>query len=442
MNKLLILFLMSVALSAHGQGSSTAMFHGCDDHCGNYSGGKGYKPLGDLKWKYTTSGKIFSSPAIAAGISYVGSEDGNLYAIDARSGKLMWKFKTGGAVHSSPAVYDNTVFFGSFDGYYYAVNATSGEEKWHVKTGGERCMGGKGYVGFQPADHYHDDPWDFFLSSPVFKKTRGLLTVYFGSSDGNLYAVDATNGTVLWKFRTGGSIHTTPLVEGNTVYIGSWDASLYAIDTKTGVLRWKFDTGTKTGMTGIQGSPVVEGELLYFGARDAKFYCLNAKTGKPVWVYDAEGSWVLSTPAVKDGVVYVGTSDTFLLLGLDALTGKEKMRFKTHGYVYGSPAIAGTTAYFGDFTGKFFALDLRSAGKVWSEFATESRLKNAQQILNNDQLDFVKAAAGSDLSQYANNVQVMEKFYRLGAIVSSAVVDRSILYFGCADGNLYAIGLE
>ena len=154
------------------------------------------KNFHDIKWKFKTDGKIFSSPTVLDGVAYIGSEDHYLYAVDAVAGTLKWKFKTGGPVHASPAVYQTTVYVGSFDGYYYAIDINTGREKWKVKTKGEKWMGGKGYLGMKPTDEYLDDPWDYFLSSPSIELSDSQLTVYFGSSDGNLYAVDAANGQI------------------------------------------------------------------------------------------------------------------------------------------------------------------------------------------------------------------------------------------------------
>ncbi|HEX5168476.1 MAG TPA: PQQ-binding-like beta-propeller repeat protein [Cyclobacteriaceae bacterium] len=439
----LIIALFATAILPAQQSPSPfqyVRFHACRQQDGIYTESE-YTHFDKVKWKLDAGGKIFSSPAVLDGTVYAGSEDHYLYAADLKTGKLRWKFKTGGAVHSSPSVFNHTVYIGSFDGYYYAVDAGTGKEKWRVKTGGEKWMGGIGYFGMKPVDQYLEDPWDFFLSSVVPDPDDQGRTIYFGSSDGNLYAVNAEDGTIRWKFRTDGPIHTTPAVMHQTVYVGSWDANFYAIDSKTGQLKWKVRTGDKPGMTGIQSSAVVDGDNVYFGARDAHVYCLSAATGEVVWTYDAEGSWILSSPTIKDHVLYVGTSDSYLLLAIDAQTGREKFRFKTHGYVYSSPSLAGNTAYFGDFTGALFALDLSSEGKCWDEFALESRKKNAALVLKDDHMDFMLAASGKDVSVYANTVEVMNKFYALGPVVSSAYIYEGVLYVGSADGFLYAIEL-
>lgn len=404
--------------------------------------GENYKPLGNLKWAFKTNGKIFSSPIVHDGVVYIGSEDGNLYAIDEKTGKTHWKFKTGGAVHSSPAIFKNVVYIGSFDGYYYAVDSKTGKLKWKFKTGGEQWSGEIGFLGLKPADRYMDDLWDFFLSSPVINPDKQNPSVFFGSSDGNVYALNANTGELKWKFGVKGSFHCSPVLYKNTLYVGSWDANLYAIDITTGKERWKFETVAKTGFKGIESSVAVANGLVYFGARDPFLFALNADTGKLVWKYDAAYSWIISSPVVANDVLYVGTSDTYALLGLDAKTGKELFKFKANGYVYSSPAIAGDTAYFGDFTGNFFAVNTKSLGKEWNSFSTENRKQFAPETLKNNLLDFSYVVKeGDDISLYDTNKAVMDKFYKLGSIVSSPFVANNTVYFGSADGNCYAIEL-
>ncbi|MDB4925916.1 PQQ-binding-like beta-propeller repeat protein [Mucilaginibacter sp.] len=401
--------------------------------------------LGDIKWRFKTRGKVFSSPAICKDIAYIGSEDHNLYAINLQTGKLLWKFTTGGAVHSSPAVYKNIVYFGSYDGYYYSLNAATGKLVWKFKTAGERKVGAKGLWTMSPKDQYMEDQYDFFLSSPVLDLNDKDLTVYFGSSDGNLYALNAHTGKKKWAFKTNGIIRASPALYQGKVYIGSWDTFLYALDARTGKLEWKFATGKQPVyhlLEGIQSSPTCAYGMVYFGSRDGFFYALNADNGKQVWKYGADNSWVLTTAAIKDGSVYIGTSDTFLFLAFDAKTGKEKLRFKTNGYIYSSPFISGNTAYFGDFSGSLFAVDLRT-GRLAGKFSTAGRTKNAANVLNpKGDIDFNFLAKGMNNSLYATSVTVMNKLYTLGPIVSSPVISNDVIYFGSADGYLYAINLN
>ncbi|MGE6356340.1 PQQ-binding-like beta-propeller repeat protein [Flavobacterium sp. NPDC079362] len=432
-------FFLIVVYSALSQNKNAVILNAFSDRIFN---GKGYQPVTSLKWKYKTGGKIFSSPIAQNGIVYIGSEDGFLYAIEEKSGNLKWKFKTNGAIHSSPSIFENIIYFGSFDGNYYAINTQNGKLIWKFKTGGEHWLGELGMWGMKPETQYMEDLWDFYLSSPVVYENRKTSQVLFGSSDGNIYSLDAKTGILKWKFKTNGPVHGSPVIDKDKIYIGGWDATLYALNIESGKEIWRFATGTQMGFKGIQSSVALSDGKIYFGAREPFFFALGAETGKQIWKYNAENSWILSSAVVKDNTVYVGTSDTYALLALDAKTGIEKYRFKANGYVYSSPAIAGNTIYFGDFTGNFFCLDLLSNGKKSNFISTENRKQFATSTLKNDLLDFGYAAQNEDLSIYDNNKKVIAQFYKLGAIVSSPFISKNAVYFGSADGYLYAYNLK
>jgi outer membrane protein assembly factor BamB len=116
-----------------------------------------------MRFTFDAKAYMFSSPALAGDLAYIGDENGKLYAIDARSGKLAWEFQTEsskknehnflkpdgsfnpeviyapvfndyqdmplgvsrifsvGAIFSSPVVDHGTVYFGSTDGFLYAL---------------------------------------------------------------------------------------------------------------------------------------------------------------------------------------------------------------------------------------------------------------------------------------------------------------------------------
>jgi hypothetical protein len=75
---------------------------------------------GGYMWDYTTAGEVLSSPAVADGKVYVGSNDNKLYCLNASTGALIWSYTTGNYVWSSPAVAEGNVYVGSYDGKVYA----------------------------------------------------------------------------------------------------------------------------------------------------------------------------------------------------------------------------------------------------------------------------------------------------------------------------------
>jgi len=80
----------------------------------------------DLHWAYTTGSYVYSSPAVANGVVYVGSYDDNVYALNATTGAKLWSYTTGSYVSSSPVVANGVVYVGSYDDNVYAFDQVGG----------------------------------------------------------------------------------------------------------------------------------------------------------------------------------------------------------------------------------------------------------------------------------------------------------------------------
>lgn len=150
---------------------------------------------GELRWANSgrtgifSSGRFYSTPAVAYGRVYVGNVDGRVYAFGADSGDVIWSRTTGGFVYSSPAVAEETVYVGSYDGNLYAFDAVTGDTRWAFAAGGS------------------------ISGSPT---VMGGL-VYFSTLESETYAVDASTGKLVWTFDDG---EYTPLVtDGRRAYI-------------------------------------------------------------------------------------------------------------------------------------------------------------------------------------------------------------------------------
>jgi outer membrane protein assembly factor BamB len=423
---------VAVATPALGQGPS--MFRGDLAHTGVYSD-SGLPSVTKVKWRFHTDGRVIGSPAIRDRTAYVGSTDGRVYAIDLDQGTQRWKFATGGRVTSSPAVDGGVVYVESYDGNLYALDAASGAVKWKFATGGERRFAGTHLHGISPVAERMPDPFDVFLSSPAV--WHGA--VYFGSGDGNIYALDAASGHVKWKFHTKDVVHASPAIAEGTVYIGSWDSWFYALDAATGALKWRFKTGEDPkihNQVGIQSSAAVVNGVVYFGCRDAQLYAVDARTGRKKWSFDNKGSWVVGSPAVRDGTVYFGTSDSKRIWALDAASGKPVFSLPTKMFMFGSPSIAGHWLYIGSWDGTLTAVDLATQKPAWTFQTDGSRANLPAHTKPDGTISF-----GSDTDEPFYDVMVARAQEELGvgAIISSPVVVDHVLYVGSADGNLYAL---
>ena len=124
-------------------------------------------------------------------------------------------------------------------------------------------------------------------------------------------------GTVLWEFETGYHVVSSPAIGSDgTVYVGSTDNKLYAIDGQTGVKLWEFKTGFY-----VRSSPAIGSDgTVYVGSGDNCLYAINGKSGAKLWEFET-GDEVLSSPAIgSDGTVYVGSLDNKLY----AINGQSK----------------------------------------------------------------------------------------------------------------------
>lgn len=430
-------FLLAISLmfSFTALSQDAAMFRGNLTHSGNYDSQQ--PPQSNrVKWKFRTNGSVISSPAVVNGTIYVGSSDHNFYAINLDSGTLKWKFKAKGRIASSPAIADGVVYFEDWNGTLYALEAGTGGVKWKFQTAGEHRFTATHLHGSQPAAESMPDPFDFYLSSPAVWNG----TVYFGSGDGNVYALDASTGALNWKFKTGDVVHASPAIADGTLFIGSWDSYFYALDAATGKEKWRFKTGEDPDIhnqVGIQSSAAVADGVVYFGCRDSNFYAVDANTGQLKWKFNNKGSWVIASPAVKYGNVYFATSDSGMFYSLDAKSGTQLFSLNFKGWpMFSSPAIAGSTLYIGSHLGKLFAVDLVNQKVAWT-FETEASKLNGPAYTKADGTPNYDAVFTDDF--YDEMVAGVEKMLSVGAILSSPIIVDNVVYFGSTDGNLYAL---
>jgi outer membrane protein assembly factor BamB len=188
--------------------------------------------------------------------------------------------------------------------------------------------------------------------------------IYFGNKNYNIYAI-YPNGTKKWKYQTDGRVTSSPaLAEDGTLYVGSWDWKLYALNSTTGGIKWKISLGDVT-----TGSPVIgEDGTIYVGIMGpgqdkGRIWAINPN-GTKQWYYDT-GYWITGGPAIgDDGTIYCGSGDTYFY----ALNpnGTLKWRFKTGHYIKGTPSIAEDgTVYIGSWDDYLYALYPNNGSLKW-----------------------------------------------------------------------------
>jgi outer membrane protein assembly factor BamB len=332
-----------------------------------------------------TGGEINGSPVVSGRTVYAGSGDGRLYAIDLELGSALWTFDAGSPIASSPAVDHGVVFLATRAGTLLAVQ--DGKTKWRMRTGSDLAL---------PWGH---ESGDYYISSPVIDGDR----VIFGAGDGNVYALDRATGNVRWKSPTGERIRATPAIADGGVFVGTAGGKLYRFDLATGKQQWAYATAGAELASGdfgydrrtLQSSPAVANGVVYVGARDGQFYAVDATAGTLRWKSDYGLPWVISSPAVSDNHVYLASSDGHFVQCLDAITGKEIWKTDYGVPVWSSPAVTRDVVYAGDFDGHMNALERATGAKLWS-FRTKSMVLSSPVVAG----DFV-IFGSSDGALYA-----------------------------------------
>jgi outer membrane protein assembly factor BamB len=329
----------------------------------------------------------FSSPAVVNGVVYIASLDGNLYAFNANgcgqsSCNPLWvgAMNSNFSSVSSPAVANGMVYVGSEDHKMYVFAAA-----------------GCGHNTCPPL--WTGTTAGAVFSSPVVSGS----VVYVGSEDHRLYAFRA-NGcgrstcTPLWTGNTGGAIDSSPALGNGVVYVGSQDGKLYAWNAAgCGGLFCKPLWTAQAGGTIFGSSPAVSNGQVYIASfseptsNDSKLYSFNASgcgapTCQPLWSAPA-GDFVISSPAVANGRVYLGSGDDLMYVFDANGCHMPNCSFLWRGEAIGaqaallsSPAVANGVVYVGENNGMVEVFDANGCGDSICLPLTQLRTNNEQIV--------------------------------------------------------------
>lgn len=192
-------------------------------------------------WSFLTGDNVASRPVIAGDVVVFGSEDRHIYGLDANTGRLKWRTPTGGPVVSSPALVGGSVIIGSDDGAIYALDPATGQERWK-------------YEG--------DDP----IESPIVAGADGR--VFAATQQGDLLALNAVDGRLLWSENAGSTIEAAPAPGGKLVFVVA-HGRLSAFEQAGGRRVWRTDKNHYTG------TPVVLDDAVIVAGHDGSVHWVD-----------------------------------------------------------------------------------------------------------------------------------------------------------------------
>lgn len=192
-------------------------------------------------------------------------------------------------------------------------------------------------------------------------------------------------------------------------------------------LQWRDTTGGP-----VTSSPAIVNGIVYVGSYDAYVYAFNAATGAKLWRYKT-GAAIVSSPAVADGIVYIPSTDGYLY-ALNATTGTEVWRYAIEESV-SSPTVVDGVVYVGSVNG-LYAIDAANGTKRWS-FATSDEFESSPAVANG-----VVYVGSDDDDVYALNASTGAELWHFvtdGGVSSSPTVYNNFLYVGSDDERLYCL---
>lgn len=280
-------------------------------------------------WSYQTGGVTLGNPSAYPlnKAIYGGSNDGVIRSFSQTDGRLRWSYATGGMVQNQTVLTIGgslRVFAGSYDGYLYQLD-DSGNLIWRVPVAGDYSAATKSFAAPGVDDHVQGGVG---YKPAVASGTTTANTVYVGTynvgaSDNAFYALNATDGAVMWRDArpATGTVSCVPAVDWTTNRIfytanhADGRGRLFAL-TVTGTPVWEVELGAVS-----DGSPSLRGSRLFVGTNDGRLRIIRTSDGvversvRPV-----AGNYVIGTPWPAPEAVFVSSSFG-QVYAIDATTG-------------------------------------------------------------------------------------------------------------------------
>jgi len=395
-----------LSLTGCGRKSDWVMFRGEQGRGGTTNVLK--PPLG-IKWKLNIQESLepayaFNNPVVIKDTIYFGSTDGNIYALDIRSGYMRWVYKTKGSINSVPYGDENNIYIGSNDGFLYAISRKDGTKSWafeadstiqstitrtdesvlFVSDGGHVFAvspeGQEQYRLPNPVWYYFSfqvyDNVLYFAPGPV--EQPHSMGAYDLSLKDYLFILDTQFMDAIW--------YSFPALKGDKLFFSTadylvdyWRFDYYCYDRRSGKLNWKYTDFSEWGLEGYYDleqlfnqnmllldylAPSLWKNLNIYTSGDSVVRAMDSSTGKVAWRKKFD-SYTTSAPTVAGNYVYFGISENLdpydprgpRLVCLSAKNGKKMWEMEVEGNILSAPVIARDWMIFGTDRNMFYVLE-------------------------------------------------------------------------------------
>ena len=218
-----------------------------------------------LPWSpFRTGDKIWSTPVIRDGVIYFGSHDRHVYAVSLKDGQALWRFATGGAVVARPLLFKDIVVIGDFDKKLYGIDARTGSLRWQRPVEGQNWF----WAGAVASDQ----------------------VIFAPSMDGNVYALDGS-GNLLWKHPMGSPIVSTPVLVRRGLVVAGKNGKVSLLDPSAADLGPNRELSALFLRAAEVKAPLfAAGDSVFVGAQDGKVRRIDLKGTQiqKAWCFDTK----------------------------------------------------------------------------------------------------------------------------------------------------------
>lgn len=281
--------------------------------------------------------------------------------------------------------------------------------------------------------------WDFIADSDGNVDSSPAIgtdgTMYYGSNDGNITAINPATGTPKWQVKTTDRVVSSPVItRSGQIIIGSGDHYVYCLNPATGSVVWKFQTLAPI----LSTAAIAANGNCYIASSDGTLFSLNQSTGAKVWSLKFPNRIVSSPNLGNDGTLYIGCDDG-RLYAIDTTSASVRWSYLTGGPVQSSPALGGNlNVYVGSMDGTLYALNAKNGTLVWS-WATDWSIFSSPCVSSTG----VVCVGSQDEFVYALNSTtgafVWESYIGEPVDSSPALDENNNVVVGADDGNLYLL---
>lgn len=222
-------------------------------------------------------------------------------------------------------------------------------------------------------------------------------TVYTSAQDQltgwAVYAVDASTGQQDWIFTEPKSTTTSPVVVNGSLYFGTSDGNLFSLNASSGEKQWSFTEAAG----GIVSSPTVTNGTAYFCSKDGSLYAVDAASGAIEWSITDLGGSLSESPTVTDGTVFFKSNDT--VEAVNATTGEQEWSFSDSQTISLPLVVSNEHVYI--ISRSIYALDIESGEVDWVFYTVERTTDEIKRKLEFFPGGFLTPAVANNGAIYA-----------------------------------------